>query len=124
MALAWIKKLLKRSPIEPIFPENITEYTYIQGTDQQQIKILSGDYSGVEFQFGRVKITEEKKGEPHVTFDYEILNSPNEKVDLSPKKVTMLFGDIIMDIIEREMEKGGLEDGRNNREDDSSKLDV
>ena len=120
MGLAWIKKLLKKSPIEPIFPETITQYTYVQGTDQQQIKILNGDYNGVEFQFGHVKITEENKDEPHINFDYEIINSPNEGVDLSPEKVTILFGDIIMNILEREMEKGGLENGRNYTEDNSS----
>ncbi len=119
MVLAWMKKLWKK-PISPIFPEpeDVTQYTYVDGNEQQNIKILSGEFTGVVFEYGSVKFLEENDS-IRVDFDYNLIENPNE-VEVKPHQVTTVFGDIIMDVLEREMKQGGLEDGGNDRENDST----
>ena len=123
MALAWLKKLWKK-PISPIFPEpdDVVQYTYVDGNEQQNIKILSGEFTGIVFEYGSVKFVEENNS-IRVDYDYNLIENPNQ-VDAKPHQVKKVFGDIIMDVLEREMEQGGLEDGRNNRENDSTESNL
>ena len=114
-----MKKLWKK-PISPIFPEptDVVQYTYVDGNEQQNIKILSGVLTGVVFEYGSVKFSEENDS-VNVNFDYNLIENPNE-AEVLPHQVTKVFGDIIMDVLEREMKQGGLEDGANDRENDST----
>ena len=124
MALAWLKKMWKKPMISPIFPEptDVVQYTYVDGNEQQNIKILSGNFTGVVFEYGSVKFLEENDS-IRVDFDYNLIENPNE-AEVTPDRVITVFGDIIMDVLEREMKQGGLEDGGNDRKDDSTELSL
>lgn len=110
--------------ISPIFPEptDVVQYTYVDGNEQQNIKILSGNFTGVVFEYGSVKFLEENDS-IRVDFDYNLIENPNE-AEVTPDRVITVFGDIIMDVLEREMKQGGLEDGGNDRKDDSTELSL
>ncbi len=123
MVLAWLKNLWKK-PITPIFPEQEppVQYTYVDGDEQQSIRVLSGEFAGVVFDYGRVQFYEENDS-IKVHFDYNLIENPND-ADVKPHRVKGIFGDIIMDVLEREMKTGGLEHDRNSGKNDSSESDV
>ena len=61
------------------------DYCFIYPKDDKtitHIKLLLGEYKGVVFKYGKVKITEEVDG-PHLHFAFDVLESPERK----PKKL-------------------------------------
>jgi len=58
-----------------------TDYEFIEpkGEDKREvIKLLTGEYAGVTFRYGGIRF-EEKDGEMHLLFNYDVLHSPSIK---------------------------------------------
>jgi len=78
----------------------MVKYTYViheLATDNQAIKILDGKYKNKIITFGHVSFYE-KDDEPHLKFDYDVIESDDPKT----KDFVNVLGDIVVDTLERE----------------------
>jgi hypothetical protein len=79
-----------------IFLDTFSEYSEI---DTIPIRIVVGPYSGVEFRFDRVSLTQ-KNDHLNVNFDAEILKSPEGKeISLNDQEFVDFLGNILYDIM-------------------------
>lgn len=91
-------KLPKYSVVE----KSIGEDEYIQG-----IKITSGKYTGLIFTTSpSVEFLPQEDGNVSMKFEYLIQGYPEEMTLPSDDKLQELVGDIILDIIEKDLSKG------------------
>lgn len=86
---------------------------FIQGVDYEyvvddkdvnsvHIKLMTGDYSGTTFKYGKVGI-EEKDGNAYLQFNYDVIQSPIKKID---KKLEFknYIGDLLTHIISSQLD--------------------
>ena len=81
----------------------MVKYTYVvheEAIENQAIKILDGKYKNIIFTFGRVSFFEENDN-PHVEFDYEVIEGKDSKTD----NFVNTLGDMVIDILDREFKK-------------------
>ena len=89
-------------------------YTYITNSNEemQLIGIKKGKFHGVVYKYGKVSIGEEtEKGDLPFRFEFDILDNNLIPKDKFGEDWTILIGDILVDIIDRQ------EDYGNDRED-------
>ena len=69
------------------------------------IIITEGKYDGLRFQYGRISFDENKNDSCALTFDYNIIDNPNELEE--DQKFVDTLGKILMDVIEEELDEVG-----------------
>lgn len=85
------------------------------------IKLLTGKYSGIVYQYGKVKFEEEKTGDIYLKFVYNVIESPSNDESLN-EDFKNYIGDILVDIISQNLDKGMLDEaGTNYIEESDSK---
>jgi len=101
-----------------------TDYNFIIPENEDTtigIKLISGKYSGVVYQYGKVKFEEEKTGDIYLKFVYNVIESPSEE-DFLNEEFKNYIGDILVDIISQNLDKGLLDEaGTNYIEESNSK---
>ncbi len=71
----------------------------------QLIKLLSNEYSGIIYTYGRVRLLEEEDC-LRVQFEYDIHENPQEEVN--PSKFRNHIGDILIDLLEENLLKNNV----------------
>jgi hypothetical protein len=75
------------------------------------IKLLSGEYIGTIYQYGKVKFEEEKDGAIYLQFVYNVLESPLEKKILeNDMNFRNHIGDILVSIMSQNIDKGIIDE--------------
>ena len=84
-------------------------YTFVQREhdDFTCIKLLSKEYDGVIFKYGKVGFAkdEDEHGNLPMRFDYDILQHPNNK-ELDNNKFVDHIGDILVELMEKQIKDG------------------
>ena len=84
-------------------------YTFVQREhdDFTCIKLLSKEYDGVIFKYGKVGFAkdEDKHGNLPMRFDYDILQNPN-KIELDTNEFVDHIGDILVELMEKQIKDG------------------
>lgn len=114
--MKWIQKMI--SLIKAFFkgketsPSNLPEYTFVDRlVDKNQVvtgvKIKSGNYAGMIFTSNpSVQFKEKPNGELEMKFDYVIQMPPDNRESLlDDAEVQTVVGDIILDIIYKNLDK-------------------
>ena len=80
-----------------------------QGDDFSCIKIMDGQYKGIIYKYNEVKFssTENAKGEIPLKFTYDIMANPN-KEDIKSDDFRNYIGDILVECVQDQLEKGKL----------------
>jgi hypothetical protein len=96
---------LKKKPKKREYKENI-DFVFIDAPDDQLtlVKIISGDYSGIIFHFGKVSV--DLNGEqPRLKYEYTIVDyaSKDQKELTSDEVFFTMLGDILVSIIENNL---------------------
>jgi Ran GTPase-activating protein (RanGAP) involved in mRNA processing and transport len=67
------------------------------------IIITEGKYEGLRFQYGRISFDEKEKGNMCLTFDYNLIDNPN---DIKEDQVLIdTLGEVLMDVIKVELDE-------------------
>ena len=75
------------------------------------VKILNGEYLDTVYQYGKVKIEEEKDGAIYLRFIYNVLETPLDKSVLeSSSEFKNQIGDILVSIMSQNIEKGIIDE--------------
>lgn len=90
--------------------KELVDYEYIIPETEDTtvcIKLLSGEYTDTLYQYGKVKIEEEKDGDTYLQFVYNILETPLKK-DTLEKDMNFKnhIGDILVNIMTQNLDKG------------------
>ena len=105
------------------FKEEV-DYRYIIPEEENttvNIKLLTGPYRDVIYQYGKVKFEEEKNGDTYLGFIYNIVESPYEN-DYLDQNFKNYIGDLLVDIIQQNLDKGMMDEaGTNYIEESDSK---
>ena len=84
-------------------------YTFVQREhdDFTCIKLLSKEYDGVIFKYGKVGFAkdEDEHGNLPMRFDYDILQNPN-KIELDTNEFVDHIGDILVELMEKQIKDG------------------
>ena len=84
-------------------------YTFVQREhdDFTCIKLLSKEYDGVIFKYGKVGFAkdEDEHGNLPMRFDYDILQNPNNK-ELDNNEFVDHIGDILVELMEKQIKDG------------------
>ena len=84
-------------------------YTFVQreNDDFTCIKLLSKEYDGVIFKYGKVGFAkdEDEHGNLPMRFDYDILQNPNNK-ELDNNEFVDHIGDILVELMEKQIKDG------------------
>lgn len=101
-------------------------YRYVQNAegDEMHIEIIRGDFKGVIYRYGKVGFDpEDKEGEERLTlqFEYDIISLPEHLADNEIEDEQFYFfenmlGDILVEILERDLEE---KSNNGNRKDDT-----
>ena len=77
--------------------------------DYSCIKIIEGEYKDVIYTYGHVKFASEEneRGELPLKFDYDIKKNPND-VDTASIDFRNYIGDILIEVVEKQLEKGTI----------------
>lgn len=90
--------------------EEHVDWTYIIPEDIKknlQIKILSGDFVDTVYEYGSVAVEESNNGDAYLKFNYNVLESPLDTVELeSSNEFKNFIGDILVNIMTEKIEKG------------------
>lgn len=71
------------------------------------VRILKGMYNETVIEFGALKITDDPANDCGILkFDYDIISSPDETLDIKDKEFENFCGDVLVSILERAVEKG------------------
>jgi predicted Zn-dependent peptidase len=94
------------------------EYSHVENenvTDKIGIKLKGGDFDGIIYIYGSVTFSED---DPRVlTFEFEVLSNPNNKVYEDSEEFESVMGDILIQEIDKHMSDN---DRRNdNKESDN-----
>lgn len=103
------------------FKEGV-DYVYIIPETEDttvKIKLLTGQYENVIYQYGKVKFEEKPGEEVYLGFVYNIVESPYENLseDINFKNH---IGDILVEIISQNIEKGLLDEAGTDYIEDSN----
>ena len=75
------------------------------------IKLLTGQYSDTVYQYGKVKIEEEKDGAIYLQFVYNVLESPLKKEELEKDmNFKNHIGDVLVSIMSNNIDKGIIDE--------------
>ena len=89
--------------------DKTSKYTFVQkeGDDFTCLKLLSKEYDGVIFKYGKVGFAkdEDEHGNLPMRFDYDILQNPNNK-ELDNNKFVDHIGDILVELMEKQIKDG------------------
>ncbi len=94
---------------------NIREkYTFVENKDKkwQCIGLTSkaGKYQGLVFQYGKVKIIENKeKTSASLQFDFDVVDSNGLPEEMLDDDLYDLMGDILTDLIEQQVNKDAIQ---------------
>lgn len=95
------------------FKEGV-DFNYVIPEDENTtvgIKLLTGKYSGTVYQYGKVGFDEDKGGDIYVRFIYNITETTLDKEKLEKDdEFKNHIGDILMNIIEQNMDKGLIDE--------------
>lgn len=97
--------------------ENIREYyTYVTNNAEETQCIgltpKAGTFQGVVYKYGKVAIPEEINGKSdlNLRFDYDIVDNNSLPPEwLKAEEFHTLIGDILVDILDQQLEKGNLQ---------------
>jgi len=70
------------------------------------IRILKGDFIETVFRYGAVRIDGENE---QITFDFEVISSPDKEVDETNEELQQIAGEILKDVIDNSIEDGSIE---------------
>lgn len=79
--------------------ENKT-YQFVPGTSSDQqwyVRLLSGPYVETVLQYGAISINEEKEGT--MSFNFDIIESPDDTLEVSNIDLQIWAGDVLQEII-------------------------
>ena len=91
------------------------KYKFVQNTTEKWTGIgltkLAGKYQGVVFQFGKVSFgkEEDENGNLPLKFEWQVLDSNGLPKELMGEDFFNLIGDILYDIMEKQLEDGSLQ---------------
>jgi len=94
------------------FKEGV-DYYYVIPEDEKTtvgIKLLTGPYKDTIYQYGRVEFEEEEDGAVYLRFVYNIVESPFEQDFLQNEKFKNYIGDLLVDIMQQNLDKGLLDE--------------
>lgn len=85
------------------------DFNYIVNDKDEEyihIQLLTGPYAGVIYRYGKVGF-EEKNGQLHLQFDFNVIQSPNVKASKLEKDSTFKqhIGDYLISVIEGNLEQ-------------------
>jgi len=67
------------------------------------IIMTEGKYDGLKFQYGRISFDENDSGGCALTFDYNVIDNPNELKE--DQEFIDTLGKVLMDVLEKELEE-------------------
>ncbi len=95
------------------FKEGV-DYNYVIPESEDTtvgIKILTGEFSDTIYQYGKVKLEEEKDGDTYLKFIYNVIESPLNKEELEKNsEFKNYIGDILVNIMSANLDKGLLDE--------------
>lgn len=75
------------------------------------VKLLTGQYSDTVYQYGKVKIEEEKDGAIYLRFVYNVMETPLNKDELQKSsEFKNHIGDILVSIMSQNIDKGIIDE--------------
>jgi hypothetical protein len=75
------------------------------------IKLLTGQYSDTVYQYGKVKIEEEKDGAIYLRFVYNVMETPLDKEELeNSSEFKNHIGDILVSIMSQNIDRGIIDE--------------
>ncbi len=80
-----------------------------------QIQILNGEYEGVVYKYGKIKV-EEKDDNAYLVFNYDIIDSPKIKAKKLEKDESFknYIGDFLVEIISANIDQEYIDENRDN----------
>lgn len=90
----------------------LPSHDFIVSQDDNLVKIVlkDGKYEGVVFTYGRVKI-DEKDGECHLSFEYDVLESPFGDLT-KDENFKNTLGDLLVSMIATNLDNRGIDEIR------------
>lgn len=75
------------------------------------LKLISGEYSGTVYQYGKVKFEEAENGDVYLQFVYNIIETPlnKEKLEKSTEFKNHI-GDVLVNIMSKNIEEGSIDE--------------
>ena len=89
-------------------------YTFAQkeGEEHSCVKITEGKFKDIIYHYGRVAFAPESEelpdGKLPMKFDYTVRKNPNELILLDNKEFIDYIGDILLEILEDQLERGDI----------------
>ncbi len=85
----------------------VVKYSHVDKNDFIATRIDEGKYEGLVYQVGRIQFSKpDETGHRAMRFKYEILDN-KDKIEIEDD-ITSIIGDIIVDQMEKQLEKGEL----------------
>jgi hypothetical protein len=85
----------------------VVKYSHVHKEDFIATRIDEGKYAGIVYQVGRIQFSQpDKTGHRAMRFKYQILQNSND-VEVTDD-IMSIIGDIIVDQMEKQLEKGEL----------------
>lgn len=82
----------------------VPEYKFLETAspdmDTCPIQIITGEFAGIVYRYGKISLKEIDTGDVQVTMDISIVNAP-ENFDHNTPEFTMAAGEIFVDIVEK-----------------------
>ena len=99
MEVLWEKIQFWKTPKNPKLNKDY-EFHNLDDSDLTGIRLLTGDYRGVIYLYGRVGI-EEKGAIAALQFDYNVINPGNHTIESlqSDDKFVTIIGDILRELL-------------------------
>jgi hypothetical protein len=99
MAALWEMISFQKKPKNPILNKDY-EFYNLPESDLTGIRLLTGDYRGVIYLYGRVGI-EEKGVVAALQFDYNVINPGNHTIEglQSDEEFVTIIGDILRELL-------------------------
>ena len=90
--------------------DKTSKYTFVQkeGDDFTCLKLLSKEYDGIIYKYGNVGFGKEENpdGTLPMIFDYDIIRNPNNKDLGDEKEFINHIGDILLELMEKQIQDG------------------
>ncbi len=81
----------------------VPEYKFLENEveelDTCPIEIISGEYAGIVYRYGKISLNELESGDVNVTMDIIMIKAP-ENFDKKTKEFTETVGEIFVNIVE------------------------